>query len=77
MLIKGQWDVLPDLKALHLHVIAQSPSPEFLRGHTLALLAIAQQWDVLNELLRFVDYTTKSCSFSDLQNSSKKDLTAD
>jgi len=63
-MLKNQYELLPDLKALHLTVIAQSPSPEFLRGHTLALLAVAQQWDVAGEFLAYVRQLDRICQSS-------------
>ena len=53
-MIKSQEEVLHNLKALFLSAIAHPASIEFRRGHILALLCVAQQWDVAGEFLQFV-----------------------
>jgi hypothetical protein len=53
-MIKSQHEVLCNLKALHLSVIANENSREFRRGYILALLAMATHWDVEKEFLEYV-----------------------
>jgi hypothetical protein len=53
-MIKSQHEVLCNLKALHLSVIANENSREFRRGYVLALLAMATHWDVEKEFLEYV-----------------------
>jgi hypothetical protein len=53
-MIKSQEDVLHSLEALHLSAMVYPSSVEFRRGHVLALLCVAQQWNVSGEFLQFV-----------------------
>jgi hypothetical protein len=53
-MIKSQEQVLGDLKALYLTAVTNKNDLAEIRGFALALLAMATQWDVEKEFLKYM-----------------------